>query len=240
MVDLLTLLLRILALFVVLGVLSAAIFVVAPRFLPAPPVRDRALPPLPDRADSAPLTVVAFGTSLTASNPWPDTLQTQLAACFDGPVKVVRVARSGEGTNWALSHWEEVVAQDPDVILLEFAINDGDLWDGIPPDQSRAQHVALLDHLSSALPDARILLMTMNPVTGLQRLKRPRMASYYAINHDLAERYGTGLADFTPRWLALPVGWAPDGLHPSAEAANAMLPPVLAPMIAAAAGRTCS
>ena len=195
---------------------------------------------MPQRAEREPLTVVAFGTSLTASNPWPDTLQARLSVCLDSPVNIVRVARSGEGTTWALDHWKEVVAEAPDVILMEFSINDGDLYDGISLDQSRAQHVALLENLTGALPDARILLMTMNPVTGLQRLKRPRMGSYYAINHELAGGYGAGLADFTPRWLALPVGWAPDGLHPSAEAANAMLPPVLAPMIAAAAGGTCS
>ena len=34
-----------------------------------------ALPALPDRAAEAPLSVVAFGTSLTASNPWPEALQ---------------------------------------------------------------------------------------------------------------------------------------------------------------------
>ncbi|PJE33824.1 acyl-CoA thioesterase [Pseudooceanicola lipolyticus] len=194
---------------------------------------------MPDRAAEAPLSVVAFGTSLTASNPWPEALQAELASCLDAPVTVQRVAGSGQGSTWALAQWQQVAAQEPDVILLEFAINDGDLWDGISLRQSRAQHAELLTQLTGALPQARILLMVMNPVTGLQRLKRPRLGQYYAISHALAEEYDTGLADFAPRWQALPPGWAPDGLHPSAEAATAMLPPVLAPMIAAAAGQTC-
>lgn len=233
------LLLRALALLALLGGVAAAAFILAPRFLPAPPVRDRALPALPDRAAEAPLSVVAFGTSLTASNPWPEALEAELASCLDAPVTVQRVAGSGQGSTWALAQWQQVAAQEPDVILLEFAINDGDLWDGISLRQSRAQHAELLTRLTGALPQARILLMVMNPVTGLQRLKRPRLGQYYAISHALAEEFDTGLADFAPRWQALPPGWAPDGLHPSAEAATAMLPPVLAPMIAAAAGQTC-
>ena len=228
--------LRILA-FLAVIVATVVVFVVWPNFRPVPQIRDRALPVLPD--GDAPLIVVAFGTSLTSRGRWPDLLGERLARCLDRPVAMHTIAKPAAGSDWAIRAVPDVVARKPDLVLLEFSMNDADLLDGVSLAASGRQHTTLLEELDKALPNLRVLLMTMNPVTGLQRLKRPRLQAYYDIYHALSETQNTGLADMAPRWAALPKGWSVDGVHPETDIAGQILPGVLAEMIAAAQGSDC-
>jgi lysophospholipase L1-like esterase len=220
----------------------------------APPLRPADRPPAPwpapETAAAAagetgkPARIVAFGTSLTASNAWPDGLAAALGACLGHPVAVIRVARNGAGSDWALTQLDRVVAARPDAVLIEFAVNDADILDGIPVAASRARHAAILDALAARLPEARLVLMTMNPVTGpVRRLQRPFLADYEAMLRGLAAGTGAALADLAPRWRAAfaadPALAPPDGLHPGDAATAAVTVPALAGMLAAAAGRTC-
>ena len=201
--------------------------------------------PLPRLAlSAAPLRIVAFGTSLTQRPGWPEALQARLAACLDRPVTLVRVARTGAGTTWALGETAAVVAARPGLVLVEFATNDADIADGIGLAASRANHRALLDALAAGVPGVPVLLMTMNPVNGpLRQLQRPFLADYDAMLRELAAAHGLGLADLAPRWRAAiaadPSLAPPDGLHPDPAAAAAVVAPPLAALIGTAAGRDC-
>ena len=207
---------------------------------------DRPLAPLaaPGGPDGGPLRIVAFGTSLTAGPGWPEALETGLAACLGRPVALTRVAGPGQGTAWALTQTDRVIAARPELVLIEFAINDADLRDGIGLAASRANHAQILDRLAVGLPGARPVLLTMNPVVGpLRWLQRPFLADYDAMLRDLAAARGLGLADLAPRWRAAiaadPALAPPDGLHPSPAAAARVVAPPLAALIGAAAGRDC-
>ena len=118
-----------------------------------------------------------------------------------------------------------MIAAAPDLVLMEFAINDADMRDGVPLAVARAQHDAILARLSQALPDTQVLLMTMSPAHGLRGWMRPLLARHYAQYRDLAEAHGAGLLDLYPRWLAAPpaVRRFGDGLHPGNEAVRAVL-----------------
>ena len=94
-----------------------------------------------DRAD-APARIVAFGTSLTAREGWPEALAARLEACLGHPVELIRVARNGAGSDWALGQTGAVIAARPDLVLIEFAVNDADLLDGARLAVSRAKHAA--------------------------------------------------------------------------------------------------
>ena len=192
------------------------------------PVRDRGLPDL-DLKQTKHLDIVALGTSLTVRNNWPAQLATELEDLLDYPVRLVRVAQSGMGSAWGLTALDRVDEACPDLILIEFAVNDADIIDGVSLRKSMAQHDRLLAALADILPDARILLMTTNPVTGLRGLKRPRLAAYYAAYEELARKHDAGLADFYPRWLEYirQTDWSEDGLHPTDEAAIQIMLPVL-------------
>ena len=188
---------------------------------PAPGIGDRPLSALPP----GPLKVVAFGTSLTAKNDWPDALVPRLETCRGAPVEILRIARPGAGSDWGETVLDEVIAAAPDLVLMEFAINDADIRDGQSLAAARATHDRMLDALKAGLPEARVLLLTMNHASGLRGLARPWLASHYAQYRDLADAHGTGLLDLYPRWrdAAPETRTLADGLHPSDAQVQAVL-----------------
>lgn len=192
-----------------------------------PSVQDRPLPGPPRDIHQ----IVALGTSLTARAAWPDTLAERLSDCFGHPVEMTRIAQVGMGSAWGEDQLARLTELAPDLVIMEFAINDADLLDGVSLARSRAHHGAILSGLSDIRPTPLVLQMTMSPATGLRGLVRPRLAGYYSMVRDLAEDADTGLADLYPRWKAAPkaIRIAPDGLHPTdAQTAEILLDPVSA------------
>ena len=194
-----------------------------------------------DIALSAPETPVrhlaVLGTSLSLG-PWPETLRAALSACQGHDVRLTRVAEPGATSLDGLSRLSRITEAAPDLVLIEFAINDADLTDGLARDDAANNLATMLDVLALETPDARVMLMTMSPAHGLRGLKRPFLARYYDDVRRLAATHGTGLADLYPRWLARE-DWRdalPDGLHPTQAAAEALIPPALLPLLT---GDTC-
>lgn len=179
--------------------------------------------PLPE----GPLQISVFGTSLSAPpQTWPDMLGQRLTACRTAPVTVARVAEPGMGSAWALEQVARVVATGPDLVLIEFAINDADLRDGVSVGISRKQHIDLIAAVRRTSPDSQIALMTMSPATGLRGWIRPRLAAHYDQYRSLATTERLGLIDLYPRWLAVPRdrrGLEADGLHPHPAVAEQII-----------------
>lgn len=204
-------------------------------------------PPPGDRLDTLSLTygealqIVTFGTSLTSEPAWPDLLANELETCLEHPVSVTRIAAPGMGSTWALTQLEQVIAVQPDLVLIEFAINDADLRDGVSRRSSLAQHRDIIQSLNRALPDTELVLMTMSPAQGLRSLIRPFLASYYADQAKIAESENIALLDLYGRWLDLPAPErkAPDGLHPSNAQTAALIVPALVETLGRAAGSHC-
>jgi lysophospholipase L1-like esterase len=208
---------------------------------PVPAVQDRLIPvALPqDRA----LRVTAMGTSLTHNELWTARLGEVLSACIAHPVEVAVVARAGAAVDWALTQPGAVAATQPDVVLVEFAINDADIEDGHWMRDARALHETLLADLRAQAPQAALMLMTMSPAHGWRGWIRPWLRAHYLQYRDLAEAQDTGLIDLYPRWLALPRdarGLAEDGLHPDQQVAADVIAPAVAGVLARAMGRRCS
>ena len=223
-------------------VLCSAVAAALGIFRQAPPeaVRDRIVAAAIPGAER--LSIVAFGTSLTERALWPERLGDMLRDCgFRGASVAVR-ARPGAGSAEALA----MIAKDGTgarhLALVEFAVNDPDLVDGVSRAASLANHRAMIAALRARHPGIAVLLITTNPVTGLQRLKRPRLRAYGDLYTRLAEEEGASLFDGTARWVAAP-GWRtalPDGLHPDPEVEAALYTRPLAGMIARIFGRSCT
>ena len=189
-----------------------------------------------------PLRITLFGTSLTANYDWPERLAARLATCLRSPSLISRVTRPGAGSEWGLTQVAEVAATTPDILLMEFAINDADLRDGQSLASSTVTHRSLVAALQATLPDTRIVLMTMSPAQGPRGWIRPWLGAHYAMYRDLTAERGVGLIDLYPRWLALPRderGLRADGLHPDRDVAARMIVPVLAGYLADAVGHHC-
>ena len=201
--------------------------------------RDRPL--APTLADSAPLHILAFGTSLTARNHWPDRLAATLRACLEHPVTLNRVAAPGANALWGVQAVERVIAQAPDVVLIEFAINDADLRDGVSLTQAKTHLEMILTRLRTELPQTQPVLLTMSPATGLRGGLRPRLAAHYAQVTEIAAAQGLAAIDLYPRWLTagLTREEMPDGLHPTDAATARVVDPALRAAFVTAMGATC-
>jgi lysophospholipase L1-like esterase len=196
-------------------------------------------------AAADPLSLVVLGTSLSARNPWPEGLRARLEACRGGPVVLTVVAAPGENSDWGRKQMAAVLAAAPDLVLVEFTINDADLRDGVPLGRSRENHAAILADLAAARPGAVPVLVVLSPAIGLRGALRPFYDRYRALYAQLAEAAGAGLVDLDPVWqAALRAGdrraILPDGIHPTAAAtARITLPPLaarLGPLLGCAEG----
>jgi len=200
--------------------------------------RDRALPQTAGAAEMPDglLRITVLGTSLTALYDWPARLEAALAACLDQPVRITVIARPGATIAWGADQVAMVAASAPNLVLVEFAINDADLRGGLSPAAAAQRHRDLVVGLRAAIaPAPRIVLMTMNPARGPRGWMRPRLAAHYAGYVDLARTADLGLVDLYSRWLALPVearGLERDGLHPAPRVAARIILPVLVPYLA--------
>lgn len=220
-----------------LGLVGAAWY----RTPPAAPA-DRLVTPAP-AVPGTPMTLAVFGTSLTARSKWPEAVAEGLGRCLDRPVRLVRVAEPGALSSWGVGRVADVVAASPDLVLLEFAINDADLRDGLSLAESEANHRAMIAALQAALPEARVVLLTMNPAQGARGLMRPFLPRYYAAYGPIAAETGSGLIDLNARWLSLPRdrrGLADDGLHPDEAAVQAVVVPAVIDQLGLMSGRDCA
>jgi len=178
--------------------------------------------------------IVVLGTSLSHGD-WPQEMGSALRTCGLGVGDVTQITKPGANSEWGVSQLEAVIAAAPALVLIEFAINDADLRDGLSKSESRAQHELIAGRLTEALPEASLVFMTMSPARGLRGALRPFLAGYYAITREVAAESGAGLIDLYPRWRAFlaqnGAGEAlPDGLHPTVTAKVAL--PVIVEQIA--------
>lgn len=223
----------------VLVVPAAAVVLggLAPDLLRQGPPADVALPLLPLREGTVRLAVL--GTSLSARATWPDAVEGRLEACLGRGVEVVRLARPGATSGWGVEQIGAVRALRPDLGIIEFAVNDGDVLDGLSLSRSAANHAALVGALRGQ--GAGVLLLTTNPVGRLAAWKRPLLPVYQDIYPGLAQRSGAGLFDGERRWRQVK-GWRAgltDGVHPDPAVEARLYAAPMAQLIARAFGAEC-
>lgn len=186
-----------------------------------------------------PQHVVIYGTSLSHGGAWVPQLQQTLDARFPGLVKLTNRARGGQHSGWGAAHVDTaVVALKPDVVFVEFAINDAVTRFDLSLDTIRRNVDTILDHISTALPACEIILQIMNPAFGKaegESSHRRHQDAYQQIYRDAARRRGLLLIDHSIAWnrLLASDGEAavkkliPDGVHPNAEGWRLLVTPTL-------------
>ena len=187
-----------------------------------------------------PQHVVIFGTSLSKSGAWVPQLETTLTTRFPGLVTLTNGAKGGQSSAWGAAHVDSnVIAHRPDVVFVEFAINDAVVRFHLSLEQVRANVAHILDRIATALPDCEVILQVMNPAVGHppgHSSERHDQDAYQQIYRDAARDRGLLLIDHSIAWNALLTAegeagfkrYAPDGVHPNADGyARFVLPTIL-------------
>jgi acyl-CoA thioesterase I len=178
---------------------------------------------------SRPLTIVAFGDSLTAgygvkqSESFPTQLQMALQA-KGHKVTITNAGVSGETTSGGSERLDWTLDPKPDALIMELGANDA--LRGIDPAVAEKNLDKMLADLKSkGIP---VLLTGMKAPNnwGDEYTKK-----FDAIFPDLAAKYGVPLYPFFLEGVALdPSFTQPDGLHPTgkgvAEIVKRILPDV--------------
>jgi acyl-CoA thioesterase-1 len=183
------------------------------------------------RADEqpAPVTIVAFGDSLTAGygvkpgQSFPAQLQMALAA-KGRKVTIVNAGVSGDTTSGGLGRLDWSLDPTADGVILELGANDA--LRGIDPKEPRANLDKMLAMITAKKLDVLIAGMKSPSNWGPEYVK-----SFDAIYPDLAAKYGAALYPFFLDGVALdPALVQADGLHPTAagvaEIVKRMMPDV--------------
>ncbi|MBO4548371.1 MAG: hypothetical protein J5758_04065, partial [Abditibacteriota bacterium] len=70
-------------------------------------------------------TLVTYGTSLTETGGWVDMIRAKLAEKYGDNARVINGAKSAMWSGWGVDNLDErVLSHDPDLVILEFAVND--------------------------------------------------------------------------------------------------------------------
>ncbi|MBN2163152.1 MAG: FAD-dependent oxidoreductase [Pontiellaceae bacterium] len=202
---------------------------------------------LTDLASGDHITMIVYGTSLTANGAWVGRLGSWLGAAYPGQVTLINSGLSGKNSAEGVAQLQaKVLDHNPDVIFIEFAMNDAFLYD--PPTPSLSVQEArdnlefMIDSILAENPDCEIILQTMNTVwdspppagSGLSATKRPYLSDYYAMYRSVAADRNLLLIDHHPTWAALQANdlsafeaAIPDGVHPGAAGLDTYMVPFL-------------
>lgn len=186
-------------------------------------------------AAGKPQTVVTYGTSLTAAGAWVGQLRKALDVKYPGQAKVINSAKSGMWSKWGVDNLEKrVIANQPDTVLIEFAMNDAFLKYKTSVAEARSNLTNMIDRILTAKVDTEIILMTMNPPIGKHLEQRPKIEEYYQMYREVANERKLLLVDHYPNWKpildkypALYTKCVPDGIHPGPEGCTQVITPAL-------------
>ncbi len=168
-------------------------------------------------------TIVTYGTSLTAAGAWVKQLGAELEKRFPGRARVINSAKSGMWSKWGVDNLDDhVIANKPDAVIIEFAINDAFLKYKTTVEQARLNLENMIERIKKAQASSEIILMTMDPPIGEHLVQRPKIEKYYQMYRDVAKQHQFLLIDHEPNWhLVLKQGelefkkLVPDGIHPN-------------------------
>jgi acyl-CoA thioesterase-1 len=190
-------------------------------------------------------TIVVYGTSLTRGGEWTKALRDWLVTVNpDAEVTFINSGQSGKNSIVGLQKLDEVViANKPDTVIIEFAVNDAGKHEGkeaaVSQEQCGKNLGEMIDRIKKALPGTEIILQTMNPAWDAPNGNRsgsirPELPSYYEVYRKVAAERGLMLVDHHKNWVEIREKnpelfktYIKDGVHPTKEASVKVTFPVL-------------
>ncbi len=164
------------------------------------------------------VTIATLGTSLTAySQPWQTMLAHKLRQGTGKNVVVYDFGISGASSALGLANLAKPLHVRPDIVSIEYTINDSYSPYGISVAQSKTNTLALISAFKANDPDVKLFLTILNPPVAGQPTDtaRPNYPAYKAMYADLvAADSSLTLLDCSAAWGSPTLAAIPDGLHP--------------------------
>ncbi|MFP6583890.1 MAG: SGNH/GDSL hydrolase family protein [Candidatus Hydrogenedentota bacterium] len=182
-------------------------------------------------------TIVTYGTSLTAEpwSTWVSDVQTDLDRVYPGQVTIINGAKGGMWSTWGVENLvPRVLRKRPNLVLIEFGINDAYLEYETSVEQARINLIDMINGIQQWNPRCEIILMTMNPPIEVHLERRPDYEEYYEMYRDVAKERDLLLIDHQRRWEKilrrkpeLFDRYVPDGIHPGPEGCSEVITPAI-------------
>jgi acyl-CoA thioesterase I len=179
----------------------------------------------PAATDARPV-IVCFGDSLTAGfgldpgQSYPDLLQQELDR-RGYRYRVINLGVSGDTTQDGLGRLGAVLAEHPQIVVLELGANDG--LRGLPVALAESNQAHIIEALKKASAQLVLAGITLPPNYGPEYVSR-----FDAMYTDLAKRYQLPLIPFLLEGVATqPNLMQQDGLHPNAAGTRVVMRTVM-------------
>ena len=182
-------------------------------------------------------TIVVYGTSLSASpEGWPSMLEKEIDKRYPSLIRVENMAKGAMWSTWGVQNLDErVLSKNPDLVLIEFAINDAYLPYKTTPKTCRLNLEYMIDRILDQNPQCDVVIQIMNMPTGIHfHEHRPDFETYNTVYRKVARKRKLLLIDHTTYWKpilekGLPeyLKLVPDGIHPEEIAWRTLVTPFI-------------
>jgi acyl-CoA thioesterase-1 len=182
-------------------------------------------------------TIVVYGTSLSVNpNGWPAMLEKEIDKQYPSLITVENMAAGAMWSTWGIQNLDErVLSKNPDLVLIEFAINDAFLPYKTSKKVCQINLEYMIDRILEQNPKCDVVVQIMNMPTGIHfHEHRPDFESYNDVYRKVAKKRKLLLIDHTTYWKpilkkSLPeyLKLVPDGIHPEELAWSTLVTPYI-------------
>lgn len=178
--------------------------------------------------------IVVYGTSLSASEKgWPAMLEESLNESYSGKAEVINSAQAAMWSTWGVENLRKrVLEHKPDMVILEFAMNDAFLPYTTSVEAAKLNLEYMVRRIKELYPDCSIFIQVMNMPIAEHKIQRPNIGLYYEMYRKEAKRLKVKLIDHYEYWVPLLekgetefLEYVPDGIHPSPTAQKELILP---------------
>lgn len=180
--------------------------------------------------------IIVYGTSLSASKEgWPAMLEDSLNALYPGTTEVINSAQAAMWSTWGVENLRQKVLENkPDMVILEFAMNDAYLPYATSVEAARLNLRYMVLRIREAYADCAIIIQVMNMPIAEHKAQRPDIERYYKMYRKESKTLKIQLIDHYDYWLQLLKkgekefrNYVPDGIHPDIAAQRELVLPHL-------------
>lgn len=178
--------------------------------------------------------IVVYGTSLSATKEgWVTMLEDSLNALYPGKVEIINSAQTAMWSTWGVENLrEKVLEHKPDMVIIEFAMNDAYLPYSTSIEAARLNLEYMVLRIRELYKDCSIVIQVMNMPIAEHKVQRPDIERYYNLYRKESKKLHAKLIDHYEYWVPLLKKgeevfrrYVPDGIHPNLEAQKKLVLP---------------